>query len=353
MQILLKIMKRSAIGNTGLELPPVVFGTSALGNLYTALSDDTKLDIVSQCFKYVPTPVVFDCAGKYGAGLALEMLGKCLNSLGVKDDEVIISNKLGWLRKELTTPEPTFEPGVWRNLKHDAYMDISGEGIMKCYEQGNELLGGKYKPQLLSVHDPDEYIHMGNTQSDRDKRIGDILDGYKTLMQLKKEGKAKAIGIGAKDWNVIQLLASKIEFDWVMFANSLTIMQQPAELLKFMEELREKGVSIINSAVFHSGFLTGGSFFDYKPVSASDPDDARRLAWREKFFRICEKHNVSPAVACVNFAMQAPGVAAISLNTSNPAHVKANVSSVTAKVNSGFYQEMISMGLLDTSYSYL
>jgi D-threo-aldose 1-dehydrogenase len=346
-------MKRSPIGNTGVGLPPVVFGTSALGNLYTALSDDTKLEIVSQCFEYVPKPVVFDSAGKYGAGLALEMLGKCLSKLGIKEDEVIISNKLGWLRKELTTPEPTFEPGVWRNLKYDAYMDISSEGILKCFEQGNELLGGKYKPQLLSIHDPDEYILLGQTQAERDKRIRDILDGYKTLMQLKKEGKAKAIGIGAKDWRAIQMLASQIEFDWVMFANSLTIMQQPAELLKFMEELRGKGVSIINSAVFHSGFLTGGSFFDYKPVSATDPVDAKRLAWREKFFQLCEKHNLTPAVACVNFAMKAPGVAAISLNTSNPEHVKLNVASVTARVNPGFYQEMISLGLLDASYPYL
>jgi D-threo-aldose 1-dehydrogenase len=346
-------MKRNFIGKTGIELPPVVFGTSALGNLYHALTEENKLEIVAECFKYVPKPVVFDSAGKYGAGLALEMLGKCLSKLGIKEDEVIISNKLGWLRKTLTTPEPTFEPGVWRDLKYDAYMDISSEGIMKCFEQGNELLGEKYKPQLLSIHDPDEYINMGNTQTEKDKRIQDIIDGYKTLLQLKKDGKTKAIGIGAKDWRIIKMLASEIDFDWVMIANSLTIMQQPAELLKFMEELRDKGVTIINSAVFHSGFLTGGSFFDYKPVSASNLTDAKRLAWREKFFKLCEKHRIPPAVACVNFAMTAPGVAAISLNTSNPAHVKSNVASVTSPVSSAFYKELISLGLLDASYSYL
>ncbi len=346
-------MKRSSIGNTGIILPPVVFGTSALGNLYNALTEETKLEIVSECFKYVSRPVVFDSAGKYGAGLALEMLGKCLDKLGIKENEVIISNKLGWLRKELTTPEPTFEPGVWRNLKHDAYMDISAEGIMKCFEQGNELLGGKYRPQLLSIHDPDEYINLGVTESEKEKRMQDIIEGYETLLQLKKEGKVQAIGIGAKDWKIIRVLAERIDFDWVMFANSLTIMQQPFELLKFMNELHEKGVSIINSAVFHSGFLTGGNFFDYKPVSSSNPVDAKRLAWREKFFKLCEKHSVSPAVACVNFAMTAPGVAAISLNTSNPAHVKSNVASVAANVNSDFYKEMITSGLLDASYPYL
>lgn len=344
------LMRRIPIANTGVELPPIVFGTSALGNLYTALSDATKLEIVFQCFAHVPKPVVFDSAGKYGAGLALEMLGKCLGKLGIKEEEVIISNKLGWLRKNLTTPEPTFEPGVWQNLKHDAYMDISAEGIINCFEQGNELLGGNYKPQLLSVHDPDEYINQGKTESEKSKRIQDIIAAYKTLGQLKKEGKAKAIGIGAKDWKVIKMLAQHIDLDWIMFANSLTIMQQPAELLMFMEELHRNGVAIINSAVFHSGFLTGGSFFDYKPVNANDPADAKRLAWREQFFKLCDKHSISPALACVNFAMTAPGVASISLNTSNPVHVKSNVASVVSPVNPEFYKEMISLGLLEASY---
>ena len=52
---------------------------------------------------------VFDSAGKYGAGLALEVLGKALEELGVPPEKVLISNKLAWKRVPLTTPEPTFE----------------------------------------------------------------------------------------------------------------------------------------------------------------------------------------------------------------------------------------------------
>lgn len=346
-------MKRSSIGITGVAIPPVVFGTSALGNLYIALPWETKLEIVKECFKYIPKPVVFDCAGKYGAGLALEMLGQCLAECGIGEDEVIISNKLGWLRTDLKTPEPTFEKGVWKNLKHDARMDISFDGILECYEQGNELLGGKYKPQLLSVHDPDEYIMQAATEKEKEKRISNIIEGYKALSELKKKGMAKAIGIGAKNWETIRMLVPHLKPDWVMFANSMTIMQQPPELLKFMDELHQQGVSIINSAVFHSGFLTGGDFFDYKPIDLKSETDAKRVVWRNSFFRLCEKHSISPAVACVNFAMTPPGVAAISLNTSNPAHVQSNVQSVTATVNSGFYKEMTEIGLLDPKYPWL
>ena len=57
-----------------ITLPKVTFGTSALGNLYTVLEDNIKLGIIKACMQYsvVQKPVVFDCAGKYGAGLALE-----------------------------------------------------------------------------------------------------------------------------------------------------------------------------------------------------------------------------------------------------------------------------------------
>jgi D-threo-aldose 1-dehydrogenase len=57
-------MQFNEIGNTGVKIPPVIFGTSALGNLYTALDDDIKLEIVKQACVQVPVPVVFDCAGK-------------------------------------------------------------------------------------------------------------------------------------------------------------------------------------------------------------------------------------------------------------------------------------------------
>ena len=95
-------MEHRPIGKTGINLPPIIFGTSALGNLYSALSNETKTDIVKECLSYVPKPVVFDSAGKYGAGLALEKLGEILENLQVAPGDIIISNKLGWLRAPLS-----------------------------------------------------------------------------------------------------------------------------------------------------------------------------------------------------------------------------------------------------------
>ena len=63
-------MRYNEIRNTGVMIPEVIFGTSALGNLYEILPDDIKLDIIRESVNNVPSPVVFDSAGKYGAGLA-------------------------------------------------------------------------------------------------------------------------------------------------------------------------------------------------------------------------------------------------------------------------------------------
>lgn len=346
-------MRMNEIGVTGVRIPPIIFGTSSLGNLYTALSDDTKLELVRQAFEAVPSPVAFDCAGKYGAGLALEKLGECLEKLHVNPDNVVISNKLGWKQTALLSTEPTFEPGVWMNLKNDATQDISYDGIMACYQQGNLLLGTQYSPQLVSVHDPDEYLLSATSMKERDSRFMQIIDAYNALSDLKKEGKVKALGIGAKNWQVIQEITQEVNLDWVMFANSMTIMHHPAELLEFMQQLHNNRISIINSAVFHAGFLIGGKFFDYKLIQPDTAANKRIFKWRSDFFDLCNKHRVSPAVACISFATSIPGVISIALNTSNPNNIKENVNSVMTRVSDEFWADMKAMKLIDSAYPFV
>lgn len=333
--------------NQKIKLPGVIFGTSALGNLYVEQPESVKKEIVSECFKNSHQSVVFDSAGKYGAGLALEMLGKILEELHIPEENVMISNKLGWLRVPLTSAEPTFEPGVWKGLAYDAVQKISYQGIIECFEQGNQLLGTRYAPQLLSVHDPDEYLAHASSEDEYNKLFKDIVEAYRALSDLKKMGKIKAIGIGSKDWKVIQKLESHITLDWIMFANSMTIMNHPLELVTFMEQLKKKGITIVNSAVFQAGFLIGGDYYDYRKIDPNSPEDVKRLQWREKFHALCLKHNITPTVACVNFAVRAPGVTSIALNTSKPEHVKGNVNSVFSHIPSDFYEEMKEKGLIE------
>ncbi|MBO9729770.1 MAG: aldo/keto reductase [Chitinophaga sp.] len=331
-----------------LNLPEVIFGTSGLGNLYIAIPEEKKRSIVHECIKCSPGPVIFDSAGKYGAGLALEALGRSLKQLGIAPSDVLISNKLGWLRTELKTPEPTFEPGVWQNLEHDAIQKISYHGILECYEQGNALLGD-YHASLVSVHDPDEYLAAAKDEQEYQQRYQDILDAYRALHELKQAGKVKAIGVGAKDWRVIKKITEDVALDWVMIANSMTVHSHPSVLVEFMVKLQQQDIAIINSAVFNGGFLTGSAYYNYQ---LTDPvKDKALYDWRERFYQLCTDYQITPIAACVIFGRNAPGVRSIALNTTQAERVAQNVALPQTVIPEGFWKEMEEGGLIDPLYA--
>lgn len=343
---------RNPLGKSGLQVPPVIFGTSCLGNLYQALPWETKRATVREFFRHVAPPVALDSAGKYGAGLALETIGRCVRELGIAPGQVLLSNKLGWKRVPLRGAEPTFEPGVWAGLEHDAVQTLGADGIVECWRQGCELLGG-LRPALLSVHDPDEYLAAARDSEDRRRRLADIVAAYGVLHELKARGEARAVGVGAKDWTVIRELADLVPLDWVMLACSLTVMRHPPELLAFVEGLHRRGVGIINSAVFHAGFLTGGAFFDYRRVDPAAPGDAPLFSWRERFFSVCARFGAKPAEVCVRFGMAVPGVAATALNTSRPERVAENAAATVAEIPAGLWRALKDAGLIDRRFPYL
>jgi D-threo-aldose 1-dehydrogenase len=349
----MKLTSKKPLGRTGLQVPQVVYGTSYLGNLYRELPYGEKLELMKGWFRCTEKAVVIDTAGKYGAGLALEVIGKGLAELGIDPGHVVISNKLGWYRIPLTTEEPTFEPGAWAGLTYDAMQTFGYDGIIKCYEQGEELLGKTYSTELVSVHDPDEYLHAAGDPDDRDRRLKDILESYRALFDLKKKGKVKAVGIGSKEWTVIRELYAHVPFDWVMFANSFTIYSHPAEILDFMDQLDRDGVGIINSAVFHGGFLTGGNKFDYKEVDPDSESGRKLFVWRKAFEELCEEYALKPGDAALHFALSHPAIVSIALNTSKADKMKRNVEILERKIPAVFWTAMKEKGLLDPEYRYL
>ncbi len=337
------------IRNTGVKLPRIVFGSSCLGNLYESLDIRTKMTIMRRWFAFSAPITAIDTAGKYGAGLALEAVGRGLRYHAIPRARVVISNKLGWLRVPLRSRDPTFEKGVWKNIRHDAVQRLGYDGILACWQQGCKLLGG-IQPDLVSVHDPDEYLAAAAGPREKRQRWRDISESYEALAELKANGEAKAIGVGAKDWRIIRELAEKIDFDWVMLACSLTVYRHPPELLAFLSELAKRQVTVINSAVFHAGFLTGGDYFDYRKVCRDNPEHKSLFAWRDRFFAICRHYRVKPAQVCVQFSFSAPAVAAVALNTSQPRRVRENVALVEKPVPASFWAAMKAEGLLSPSY---
>jgi D-threo-aldose 1-dehydrogenase len=341
------------LGEKGPLVPPIIFGTSALGNLYAAHPRERKVAVLREMFRDARRPVVLDSAGKYGAGLALATIGEGLRELGVRADEVLVSNKLGWLRVPLRGAEPSFEPGVWIGLDHDAELAVGYEGILRCWEQGLELLGPPFRPALVSVHDPDEFLARARTPAEREGARRQLLEAYRALDELKRRGEVRCVGVGAKDWRVVRELVEEVALDWVMLACSFTILRHPEDVVRFVDRLQRQGIGVVNSAVFHAGFLTGGEFFDYRRLDPGSRADRPLHAWRERFNAVCRAHDVSPAAACVRFALSHPGVACVALNTSRPEQVRANAALGDARPPSRFWSALKDAGLVRRDYPHV
>jgi len=324
------------------KLSPIVFGTSCLGNLYREIPFETKVEIAAEWFKAFNRPVI-DSAGKYGAGLSLECIGKALKALGKKNGDLTISVKLGWrrsrrLRRLGDKPpyqfeEPTFEPGAWKGIEYDAMQDISYDGILRCYEEAKDLLDG-FPINLVSVHDPDEYL----VAKDAKNAEADIIGAYKALFELKARGDVESVGIGSKDWHAIEMLWREgVRFDWAMFACQPTILVHPPELISFVNELKSAGVTLIDSAVFNGGFLLGSDMLDYRKA---DPEkDAEVFAFRERYLNLCRRYGLDPAAPAVQYAYRL-GFDSVALNTSSPKRILQNASYASVTVPDGFWREI-------------
>lgn len=346
-------MRQRFLGKSGLQIPVVTLGTSSLGNLYAAHPEADKLSVLRAAFAQHPPPVMLDSAGKYGAGLSLEVIGRGLRRLGVSPDSVLISNKLGWRRVPLRGREPTFEPGIWFGLEHDAEQDLGYDGILRCWEQGSALLGAPYRAALVSVHDPDEHLARARTVVERERAEREILEAYRALADLKRAREVSLIGVGAKDWRVVRWLVDRVELDWVMIACSLTVRTHSADVVEFVDRLGRGGLGVFNSAVFHAGFLAGGPYFDYRQARPSDPRHRELFAWRERFFACCRAFALEPAAACLQFGLSHPAVSSIAVSTIDPGQVRRNAELPSLAIPTAFWDALRDRSVVRRDYPYL
>ena len=227
----------------------------------------------------------------------------------------------------LTTQDPTFENGIWKDIKHAVVLDISYNGMMECFKEGNALLGGRLSTDLVSVHDPDEYLAQVEEDSEQYRqRLQDILDAYRALFDLKSQGLVTSVGIGAKCPKIIEFVVNHCPLDWVMMACVITPYVHTAATQLLLKRLAGDNIHVINAGVFHGGFLVGEPYFNYALAdSASVPE---LFKWRETFFAVCAECGHTPAAVCVQFSFRFPAICSVALNADCPQRVIDNYNLV-------------------------
>ncbi len=294
--------QRRPFGALSLTVPPIVFGTAALGNVPQVIPEQRKLGICGEWFRNVDPPVFVNAAYRDGDGLALEVLGRMLRRLDIGSDEVVI------------------------------HLTLDGDRIAGDWEKSCRLLGSEYRPKLVSVSD-----------------AGD--DAWRTASELKAAGMVLGVGIAVSEFGRLGSLTPAA--DWVVLLGGFTLMRHSAEVLAFMRELAGRQIPIIVSGVFEGGFLLGSNRLDRRLLSADHSADRSLLAWRTSFAALCHGHGVAPAQACIQFALSGPEVVAVLLNSSHPDRVAENVGFAQRMVPDVFWASMKEEGLLAADYSYV
>jgi D-threo-aldose 1-dehydrogenase len=287
--------ERLQLGGSGTRVPPIIFGTAALGNVPRIIPEQRKLAICGEWFKHVEPPVWVDVAYHGGDGVALETLSRVLRRIDIPGDEVVV------------------------------HLTLDSNQLPDDWQKSCQWLGDEYRPKLLSVCQPGDEV-------------------CRVAGELKAAGMVSGVGIATKDVTALQSVA--FSFDWLVLANGFSLLRHPPELREHMGELSERQIPVIISRVFAGGFLVGGNRLDGRILNGDDPADRSILAWRKSFVALCEGHGITPAHACIQFALSAPAVVAMLIETSYPDRVVENIRSVSQKVPDNFWAAMREEGLL-------
>jgi D-threo-aldose 1-dehydrogenase len=284
------------LGATGLAIPPILFGTAAFGNVPRVITDQARLAIISEWLRANRGSIFVEARYEHGDGVSLEVLGRMLRRLDISADEVII---------QLTVVK-----------------DVS-----ETWERCCRLLSDAYRPKLLALEGTDQHA-------------------WQAALDLKSSGRVRGVGIVASCGAAELKTSAAANPDWVTLACGPTVMQHGPELLATLAGLQKEQIPVISAGVFEGGFLVGRNQLDGRPLRPEDNADRSVLAWRKAFVALCDGHGISPAHACIQFALALPGIVAVRVESSYADRIAEDSHAAVTPVPENFWASLREEGLL-------
>lgn len=325
------------LGNGGVELTELGFGTAPLGNLYRAISDADADAILDTAWNGGVR--FYDTAPLYGLGLSERRLGRMLR--GKPRDEYVLSTKVGRLLMPCP-PEDRDGFGKWFDVpaRRELY-DWSYNGIMRSIDFSLERLGVD-SIDILLVHDID--VPNQGSREAVDAAVDALMrSGYYALLSLRDQGVIKAFGAGVNEWEVCEQLALRGDFDLFLLAGRYTLLEQEA-LTSFLPLCESRGIGIITGGPYNSGILaTGpveGAWYNYEPAT---PEIRERVARIEA---ICTSHDVRLVEAAFAFPLLHPSTVSVIPGGQRVSEMEQNLAIAGAKIPPALWTDLKSAGLV-------
>jgi D-threo-aldose 1-dehydrogenase len=283
----------------------VSFGGAAIGNLFTAVTDDDARAAVDAAWdggiRY------FDTAPHYGLGLSERRLGAALRDRPRGD--YVISTKVGRLLEPAPSAGSTAVAGRDRegfDVPADLVrrFDYSADGVRRSLAASLGRLGLD-RVDIALIHDPDAHGEQA------------LREAYPALARLRAEGVVGAIGVGMNQTEMLTRFVRETDIDVVLVAGRYTLLDRTAADTLLPAAL-ERGVSVIAAGVFNSGLLaapTPAATYDYAAAPGSLISRALRLE------EICAESGVPLRAAAARFPLAHPAIASVLIGARNAAEV--------------------------------
>jgi len=326
------------LGRTGLALTTLGFGSTGLGNLYRAQTEDGAMATVAAA--YATGIRAFDVAPLYGFGLAEHRLGAALRALPAQR---VLSTKVGWRlhrRGQAEGPGSPADSLFEHPSPFKPMIDYSYDGVMRSFEDSLQRLGTD-RIDILLLHDCDRRNHG---EAGYRQRFGEAMaGGYRALLALREQGAVKAIGCGLNEWQACQDFAEAGDFDCFLLAGRYTLLDQGA-LESFLPLCVSRGIGIILGGPYNSGILaTGameGAMYDYAPASEAIMARTRAIA------TICARHDVPLRAAALQYPLSHPAITTVIPGARDVTEVRENLELFTRAIPDALWQELRHGGLL-------
>jgi D-threo-aldose 1-dehydrogenase len=181
------------------------------------------------------------------------------------------------------------------------------------------------------VHDPDAHYRQALTAV------------FPVLMELRAQGKIRAIGAGMNQWQMELQFAQLVPCDCFLLAGRYTLLDQSA-LPEFLPYCVERGIGVVAGGPYNSGILAVGSragaTFNYRAATPEMLDRAQRIG------AVCERHGVPLRAAALQFILAHPAIVSVIPGARSMAEVEENARMVELSIPAAFWADLKDSGLI-------
>ena len=317
-------MQFRQLGTSDIQVPVVSFGAWAIGGWMWGGTDDN--DAIRALQRGIDLGVTcIDTAPAYGFGHSERIVGQAIKG---RRDQVTVATKCA-LRWDCQDGEFFFESVDTEGQTRRLYRNLRPESIRYECEQSMKRLGVDVI-DLYQCHWPDTTTPIADTMG--------------ALLELKREGKIRAIGVSNFTAAMMRecLKSGAIDSDQPKY-NALERTVE-REILPFC---RENGISLLAYSPIAQGMLTGKITLD-REFPAGDlrrdrPLYARAnrvkvLAMLDKVKPIAEAHGATLSQVFIAWLVAQPGVTSALVGARNERQVEENAQAGELRLESGEIQ---------------